>query len=184
MENTGPDDPNQDSPRPCLTLGSLLPPPPEEGSRPHAAWPGLRLPPYKGDPRDKVTPTVRRHRLGSSGGRRCPVGLEDGKAGRERPRFLASGPQSSRHTLFVIDASYAGIDHHRSRKGGPSLPLPWPVESGIPPCTATGQPKGPAPPNEASPSLGEPLGPVPWLSVSLGRRGPAGPLCRTSKRPS
>ena len=97
MENTGPDDPNQDSPRPCLTLGSLLPPPPEEGSRPHAAWPGLRLPPYKGDPRDKVTPTVRRHRLGSSGGRRCPVGLEDGKAGRERPRFLASGPQSSRH---------------------------------------------------------------------------------------
>ncbi len=136
------------------------------------------------DPRDKVTPTVRRHRLGSSGGRRCPVGLEDGKAGRERPRFLASGPQSSRHTLFVIDASYAGIDHHRSRKGGPSLPSPWPVESGIPPRTATGQPKGPAPPNEASPSLGEPLGPVPWLSVSLGRGGPAGPLCRTSKRPS
>lgn len=105
MENTGPDDPNQDSPRPCLTLGSLLPPPPEEGSRPHAAWPGLRLPPYKGDPRDKVTPTVRRHRLGSSGGRRCPVGLEDGKAGRE-------GPVSLRVDLRVPDTHYSSSMPH------------------------------------------------------------------------
>lgn len=143
MENTGPDDPNQDSPRPCLTLGSLLPPPPEEGSRPHAAWPGLRLPPYKGDPRDKVTPTVRRHRLGSSGGRRCPVGLEDGKAGRERPRFLASGPQSSRHTLFVIDASYAGIDHHRSRKGDLLFLRHGPWSQAFLPARPLGNPRGP-----------------------------------------
>ena len=34
----------------------------------------------------------------------------------ERPHFFCIGPQSSRHVLFVIDDSYAGISHHRSRK--------------------------------------------------------------------
>lgn len=34
---------------------------------------------------------------------------------RERPHFISIGPQSSRHVLFVIEDSDAGMDHHRFR---------------------------------------------------------------------
>lgn len=38
---------------------------------------------------------------------------------RERPHFMSIGPQSSRHVLFVIEDSDAGVDRHRFRNHGP-----------------------------------------------------------------
>ena len=44
------------------------------------------------------------------------ISITNEHAWRERPHFFCIGPQSSRHVLFIIDDSYAGIYHHWSRK--------------------------------------------------------------------